>query len=229
MLAAVWHSVLRGWWLILLSIVITAGSAAFVVSRMVPVFRATTTLLLEPDPKLDPNQYIEVMSALSQRETINSVVRVAEGSAMQERVAELLKAERQVVAHSNISARLVPDTNLVVVDADSTVPEFAAAVANTVAAELHTQFSNTTVELKIVDRAVPPTSPAIPQPLNTILLGVVSGLVLGILFAVLGGLIQTMIGGRDDDSYDANDSAYEVVDGEDTSSAKTQPLYTTRT
>lgn len=178
---------LRGWWLILLAVLVTAGSAAYAVSLQAPVYRATTTVQLRPSELLDdPRLLIDAQNSLERRTTINTLARNAMGSSMKDQVAKALGIPLEVVEDAEIAAIVVPETNLIEVSARSTEPSYAAAIANTVSEALRKQVPDRVMEMTIIDRAVPPTVPIEPQPTRTITLGVLFGLVLGIGFALLG-------------------------------------------
>jgi capsular polysaccharide biosynthesis protein len=182
---------LRGWWLILLAVLVTAGSAAWAVSQQSPVYRATTTVQLSPSDQLDdPRLLIDAQNSLERRTTINTLARNAMGSSMQDQVAKALGIPLEVVEDAEIAAIVVPETNLIEVSARSTEPSYAAAISNTVSEALRKQVPDRVLQMAIIDRAVPPTAPIEPQPTRTITLGVMFGLVLGIGFALLGYALQ---------------------------------------
>lgn len=184
---------LRGWWLILLAVLVTAGSAAYAVSLQAPVYRATTTVQLSPNDQLDdPRLLIDAQNSLERRTTINTLARNAMGSSMQDQVAKALGIQLEVVKNAEISAIVVPETNLIEVSARSVEPNYAAAIANTVSEALRKQVPGRVMQMTIIDRAVPPSAPIEPQPTRTITLGVMFGLVLGIGFALLGYALQRM-------------------------------------
>lgn len=224
-LATFFKVLLRSWWLIALSVVTTAGSAAYVVSKQDPIYSASATMLLKASPNLEPNQYINAINALSRVETINSLARIAEGSSMRERVAKTLNTQPAVIAGSELTARVLPDTNLIEIRANSPEPALAAAIANGVAEELRKEIPDRALQMDITDRASASTSPIAPQPTRTITLGVLFGLVLGIVFALVGYLLQSLRQPRASDDDDAD--AVQVGNGElAANSAKTQQLFT---
>lgn len=225
-LATFFRIVLRSWWLIALSVVTTAGSAAWVVSKQDEIYRASATMLLKASPNLEPNQYINAINALSRVETINSLARIAEGSSMRERVAKALNTQPEVIAASEVTAQVLPDTNLIVIRANSPEPPLAAAIANAVAEELRKEIPNGALQMDITDRATPPTSPIAPQPTRTITLGVLFGLALGIAFALLGYALQSFRSARAED--DEDDVEPGLIGGAEITpgSAKTQQLFT---
>lgn len=183
--------VIRGWWLIVLATIVTAGSAAYAVSQKEPVYRATARVMLQPSLLLgDARQYLDAMNALDKRTTINTLARNATGSSMQDKVAKALNVPVSVVQDADLTAVVVPETNLIELRAQSTKPELAAAISNTVAELLQNQVPERVIELEISDRATPPASPVEPQPVRVITLGVLFGIVLGIAFSVLGYFLQ---------------------------------------
>ncbi|HEX6287619.1 MAG TPA: Wzz/FepE/Etk N-terminal domain-containing protein [Herpetosiphonaceae bacterium] len=213
---------LRGWWLILLAVLVTVGSAAYAVSLQAPVYRATTTVELRPSGLLDdPRQIIDAQNSLERRTTINTVARNAMGSSMQEQVASTLGIQLEVVKDADIAAIVIPETNLIEISARSTEPTYAAAIANTVAEQLRKELPEKVLQMVITDRAAPPTTPVEPQPTRTITLGALFGLALGIGFALLGHVLQRM---RVPASADVPDET-DTVDAR-TNGGKTQQLFT---
>lgn len=213
--------ILRGWWLIILAVLVTAGSAAYAVSLQLPVYRATTTVQLKPSDLLDdPRLVIDAQNSLERRTTINTVARNAMGSSMQEQVAKTLGIEVDVVKNAEITAIVVPETNIIEISARSVDPGYAAAISITVAEELRKQLPEKVLQMVITDRAVPPSAPIEPQPTRTITLGVMFGLALGIGFALLGYALQRLRGN--------NAAVPDAVESLDTraNGAKTQQFFT---
>lgn len=195
--------ILRGWWLILLAVLVTAGSAAYAVSLQLPVYRATTTVQLQASSMLDePRLIIDAQNSLERRTTINTVARIAIGNSMQEQVAKTLGIELDVVRNAEITSIVVPDTNVIEISARSVDPGYAAAIANTVAEELRKRLPERVLQMAIIDTAVAPTAPIEPQPTRTITLGVMFGLVLGVSFALLGYALQRLRARPELDSLD---------------------------
>lgn len=185
---------LRNWWLIILSVITTAGSAYYVVRGQQPIYRAGTTVELRCNTALEPAQCVSALGLLDRRTVINTTARKATGSAMQEQVAKTLGIPVTYIADADLSAIVVPEANLIEIRALSTDANLAAAITNKVAEELSTQIPEKVLQLDVIDAAVPPTSPIEPQPFRTITLGVVFGLALGVVFALLGYMIQSLRG-----------------------------------
>lgn len=183
----------RNWWLIVLAVVLTTGSTAFFVLRQQPIYRAVTTVELKPSVAIeDPNSILNVVNALTRRNTINTIARKATSTTMQEQVAQKLNVSRDVIADANITAIALPETNLLEIRAESTSPEFAAAICNTVAQAVLGQTLEKVIEMEVIDPATPPETPIAPQPVRVITLGMVFGLILGIIFALLEYVVQSL-------------------------------------
>jgi polysaccharide biosynthesis transport protein len=177
--------VLRGWWLILLAVLVTAGSTAFFVSRQTPEYRASTTVELLPLSALEARDVVNVYDLLDKRSISNTLARKAEGSAMAQQVANKLGIDVSVVTSANISAIVLPDSNIIEVSASSSSPDLAAAIGNTVAEEMLGQTPDKILEVEAIDRALPPGTPIAPQPTRMLILGLISGLVLGVIFVLV--------------------------------------------
>lgn len=210
--------VLRGWWLILLATLATVASASYTVSRKPLLYRATARVVLQPSLLLpEARQVLDAMNALDKRTTINTLARNATGNSMQNKVATVLKVPPEVIDEADITAVVVPETNLIEIRAQSNSPEAAAAIANTVADQLRTQVPQRVIELEITDRAEPPTFAIEPQPVRILTLAMVFGVVVGIGFALLGHFVQQYGGSL-------GKSPQPVLDAE-AANAKTQQFY----
>jgi capsular polysaccharide biosynthesis protein len=184
---------LRNWWLVVLSVVITAGSSAVFVYMQQPIYRASTTVELRPSLTLEnPNEVLNTINALTRRNTINTIARKATSTAMMQQVADALGVPVSAIQGARLAAIVIPDTNLIEVRAESTSPEFAASVANTVAQKMLGQTLEKVIQMEVIDVALPPTGQIEPQPQRVITLGLFFGLILGLMFAVLEHVIQQM-------------------------------------
>jgi capsular polysaccharide biosynthesis protein len=190
-LATFFRVLLRNWWLIVLSVITTAGSAAWVVSRQSPRYAATAQVWLRPSESLqEPRQVVDVFVALDKRTMINTIARMATSTSMMEHVSRSLGILPIVIEESELTAVVLPDTNLIDIRATNTNPELAAAIVNSVAQGLQAQVPDKALQLDIINAAAPPTEPVYPQPVRTITLGVLFGLALGIMFALFGYMLQ---------------------------------------
>lgn len=186
--------VLRGWWVIALAVLVTVASTAFFVSRQAPEYRSSTTVELIPFAGLEAREVVDVYNLLDKRNLSNTLARKAEGSAMAEVVAAKLGVDIGVVTRADITAIVLPDSNIIEVSASSSNSELAAAISNTVAEEMLGQTPDKILQLEAIDRAAPPASPIEPQPSRMLVLALMSGLVLGVGFVILEHLVRGTTG-----------------------------------
>lgn len=116
-----------------------------------------------------------------------------------------------------ITATVVPDTVIVTIEVTSSDPQQAAEIANALGTSLisaaqrieapvvQTPVKGTVpkadlspVKITVVNRASVPTSPANPQTLLKIALGLLVGLALGLIIALIRGSLDNRVRGEDD-------------------------------
>lgn len=185
---------LRGWWIMALAVIVTTASTAFFVSRQTPEYRATTTVELVPQAVLDQRYVIDVYNLLDKRNISNTIARKAEGSAMAQLVADKIGVDLSVVDKADIAATVLPDSNLIEIQASNASPDLAAAICNAVAEEMLGQTPDKILQVEALDRATPPSSPIAPQGTRMLMLALFSGLVLGIVFILLNNTLRGTAG-----------------------------------
>lgn len=223
-LATFFRIVLRYWWLILLSMLTTVGMAAYVVSKQPKQYLAAAQVQLTANPQLELRQQIDVANVLRDRTAITTLASIARGLQMQETVAKKLNVQVEDIANAELTTAVVPSTSLIDITAQSTDPRFAAAISNTVADELVAQNRGKPILVDVSSRAVAPTDPFRPQPVQTITLAVLFGIVLGVVFALIGYVLRN--------NWASTPAIEEETEQDNTfvrpreSSAQTQQLYT---
>lgn len=183
--------VLRGWWVVALAALVTLGSTAFFVSRQAPEYRAITTVELVPHAGLGAGDAVDVYNLLDKRNISNTMARKAEGSSMAQLVAEKLAVSQALIDNAEISAVVLPDSNIIEIRASSTDRDLAADIANTVADEMLGQNRAKILQIAAIDRADPPRAPISPQLSRMLTLALVSGLVLGVLLVLIEHMLSS--------------------------------------
>jgi capsular polysaccharide biosynthesis protein len=181
---------IRGWWIIALSVVVTTTSTAFFVSQQAPIYRASTTIELIPHVDLSARDVVDVYGLLDKRNLSNTLARKAEGASMAQVAAARLGVDDSLIRDAEVSALVLPDSNIIEIQATSTNRDLAAAICNTIAEEMLGQAPNKILQIEPIDAATPPSSPITPQPARMIMLAVVSGLALGIIFVLLEHILR---------------------------------------
>jgi len=122
-----WQTFLRWWWLIVACTVLAAGSAYVISSRMTPVYSATATLLVQQAPATSVADYTALLTSERLASTYAEMLTAR---------PVLEETQRRLGLSSlpdSVSVSVVRDTQLLSLNAESTDPELAAMIANTVA------------------------------------------------------------------------------------------------
>jgi len=122
-----WQTFLRWWWLIVACTVLAAGSAYVISSRMTPVYSATATLLVQQAPAANVTDYTALLTSERLASTYAEMLTAR---------PVLEETQRRLGLSSlpgGVSVSVVRDTQLLSLNAESTDPELAAMIANTVA------------------------------------------------------------------------------------------------
>jgi non-specific protein-tyrosine kinase len=116
-------------WLIVLATLLAAG-AAYGASRMqVPIYRATTTLMINQAP----NEQVDYTAILTSERLARTYAEMLTNRPVLEEVIQRLGSlESPEVLRGMVSVQLVRDTQLITVSVEHASPAWAAAIANTV-------------------------------------------------------------------------------------------------
>lgn len=189
----------RGWIVLLVCLVATAA-AFYVTEQMTPVYRSSTTILVNQTSTPESIQYNDVLT--SERLT-NTYAELAKQRTVISQVIEQLDLQMTPSElDSKIAVAPIEETQLLRLHVEDPDPALAASIANTTAqvfiADNTNQLSNRPGTVSITELAQEPASPFKPNVrLNTILAAV-----LGIM---IGGAIAFLVEYLDDTVKTAQD------------------------
>src|SRR5215213_7668513 len=149
---AAWRGMLRFWWLPLLTLLLAIPAAWFFTARQQNIYRASTTVIVGPNRRItNAREITEVYNTLDRRSIMATLAKTPVTGAVKEQVA----AELGAVNDYEISAVVIPDTNILEISADGPNPETALQIANAIAGKtaLYAAGFYDTFELKILDPA----------------------------------------------------------------------------
>lgn len=144
--------------------------AAIIAAALPKRYRATAVGVVAPlTNSLSPSEAFHGVEALDRRSVVATVAALPSTSWSQRR-------------DYDISAAVLPNTNLVRIDVDANSPEMAASVANTTLNDLGAQTTSMFkyYGLTPVTRALPPAAAASPHRARILLAGLVIGLFLAV-------------------------------------------------
>ncbi|GAA2756002.1 polysaccharide biosynthesis tyrosine autokinase [Actinopolymorpha rutila] len=194
------------WKLLLVCVVVTVVVAAIVVLRTTPTYESTATLFVSVTPQDDSTTSAYQGSLLSQQRA-RSYADLVRGDAVTTAVVKKLRLPMSAAElSSHISARVLPDTILLEITTTDTDPARAQRINEAVsrqfvvfAKDLERPDARSPSPLRatVVDSPSRPDSPVAPQPVRTLALGLLAGLVLGAGVALLRELTDRTIKNTD--------------------------------
>jgi capsular polysaccharide biosynthesis protein len=199
-LRALVHIIFSRWWLVLPVFLVTLGVATALTMTQVPIYQASSTVVVSPSTNVQDETLTALAIIARQSEIADTYAQIAGSRTIRQSAAERLQLSPDQRRELSESARLVPGTTLLRIDASSPDPVVAAAYANAVSEVLveYVAANYGIFQLKILDTAVEPNRPISPEvPLN-IGLGAAGGLLLGIGLAVVSHLLSPTAAAKSD-------------------------------
>jgi capsular exopolysaccharide synthesis family protein len=182
-----WNALRRSWWLILLGPILAAGTAFFYSQSLTPIYRTSSTLLVNQTQVPGSIQYNDVLTSERLTNTYAALLREQRGylrSVIDE--LGLPMTEGQLAGKTDISA--VSNTQLLRITVEDASPMLAASIANTLGEafirENSTALSDTD-NMTLAVAAPIPTTPASPNISQNTLLAAMLGLMVVCGVAVL--------------------------------------------
>jgi diguanylate cyclase (GGDEF)-like protein len=180
---------LKGWWLILPAILISVSSAWLVTYSQTPIYRSTATFVVSPSSSFSTlNETLRGLDSLSKRDGIMSTyVEIATSSTVLNAACQDMGLAEDQLEHLAVSSELVPLTNIIKITAESDDPLIAKTCADTVGQETIAYVKNLyeIYDMKPLDPAYVPQSPAKPQKAHNLILATLLGSVVGVGSAFL--------------------------------------------
>lgn len=172
----------RGWWSGVLVLVVTLAAAHVMTSRQTPVYRASATVVAQPDPSLtETADLLRSLEALERRTILATFSELAMSERIRGRAADRLGIPVVDLRGYHITSSIVPNTNILRISAEGPdaggVARLAQAVAEVMgdeAQQLYRPFAVT-----ILSEAVTPRGPKLPDPRRNAVVATVLGLFLG--------------------------------------------------
>lgn len=195
---------LRKWWIVIPTFLITFTSGIVFTYTETPIYRATTTYVVAPGSSFeDVRSFTSGLSVLSQRgEIVSTFAEVASSRKIKELALNSLALE---LKHNySINSKLRSGTNVIEITVTGPDPVIVRDLANAVGSiiEEYVQGLYEVYNLVPLDEATIPSKPISPKTTNNIVLAVIFGLVLGgglaFLAEYLEAPLQTTVSGGSD-------------------------------
>lgn len=172
------------WWLVLLAVAGALGASALATARQQPLYRASASLVVAPTADVDaPADILRTLETLERRSIIATFARIPGSREAQRAVAAQLGLPS--LDGWRVDASVLPNTNILRIDAEGPDAARVAQVANA-AAEATRQEARALYRIftmRTLAEATPPTRPALPDWRRNLLVAAAIGLLLGVLGA----------------------------------------------
>jgi len=168
----------RGWWIAPPVFGLALAAAAFFTARQEPVHRATTMLVVTPNTSVEGTaDLIRGLETLERRTVLATFARIPMTAEMRLAVAQRLGLSGAQARSLDITASVVPNTNILRIDVDGPDPVQVAKAANE-AAELTREEARGLYRIftmRTLAAARPPARPIHPDPRRNLTVAAILG------------------------------------------------------
>jgi capsular polysaccharide biosynthesis protein len=186
----------RGWWIILLAVLGALNIALLTYYWSSPVYRASSRLVVTPTEELTDNrEMVDSLDTLDNRSIVSTYAEVLTSRTILEEAAAALQIEDSVLDDYDVSAVVLPETNVVQLSTTGPDPQYAMAITNAIGEKAITYIAGLSqiYELTILDPATASSRPISPKPMEDISLTVGVGLIIGLVLAFLYAQPQPIV------------------------------------
>ena len=177
----------RGWWLIPFAIAIALILAAVMTSRQRPTYRSSTTLIVVPAPETrDTGDILKSLETLERRTVVATFARIPSAPETRDAAGKSLSIGGEALRRYRIEGGVVPNTNIIRIDAEGPDADVTASLANAAAAVTNAQARALyrIYTMRMLARAVPEPRPIHPDVRRNYLVALVLGGMVGFLAAI---------------------------------------------
>lgn len=179
-LREIFFALLRRWWLFLLCLIIAVGTTYTVTFYyLTPVYKAETSLFLGKEK--DTIGSITYAQLEINNQLIVDYQQIIKSNLVTEAVISDLNLDMSVSEFkSRVGVEIIEDSRLFIISFESTNPQLAADVANTLAGVIVEKAAEIidVKNVKVIDIAKVPTAPVKPNKIKNLILAAAAGIIL---------------------------------------------------
>jgi capsular polysaccharide biosynthesis protein len=176
----------RQWWIVATVWALTMAATMLFTARQVPVYRASTSLVVVPDAKIqDPADVLRSLDTLDRRTIIATLARLPMTPESRSAAADALGVPLADIRDYTVLAGVVPNANIIKIDVEGIDAERAAALCNALARVVSTSAPQLyrIFTLQMIERATPRSRPVRPDMRRNLVVGAIVGLLVGAAIA----------------------------------------------
>lgn len=177
-----------GLWIMPVMLTLSVGTAFLVTSRQTPTYRSSATVAVVPSVTISEGpELLRSLETLERRTVIATFAQIPATRRIREAAARDVGLAADSLPAYHLHALVIPNTNLIRIEAEGPDPARTAALANalviTTATEARSLYR--VFELTAVADAVRPAGPVAPNPRRAIALAAMLGAFLGVVATYL--------------------------------------------
>ncbi|MGD8457121.1 MAG: diguanylate cyclase [Anaerolineales bacterium] len=193
------QTLIRGWWIILLTVLFALAASLGASYMIAPQFEAISRFILSPSSlsaypaeELNPNTLLQSIDTINNQMVVNTYAEVMRSNLTYVNALELLQLQTDDLMDYSYAVVVLPNSSVLELSVEGPDPEITAKLANSIGYETiaYTRGLNQLFNLDFLDTALPPTEPIRPQPLRDAFLAGVFGLIGGGILAVLNDQLR---------------------------------------
>jgi len=178
----------RGWWLILISALVAVNfSLIYSYFVVVPQYEAVARFIVSPNlQNIESRDLINSLEALDKRSIISTYAEVVNSRQIFNGTVELLNQDPANFTAYTTDVTVLPEANIIRFSVRGPDPDVAALLANNVGqyAIDYVRALYVIYNIDFLDKAVPPTVPFKPSPVQDASLALLLGIVVGVGLAI---------------------------------------------
>lgn len=176
--------ILRGWWLVIPAVLISVVTGLIVTFSQTPIYRSTATFVVSPSASLEEfSSFMRSLDALNKRDNfVSTYSQIAASRTVRGSVYGELGLTPAQIRNLNVSAELIPATNIIQVTVESDDPVIAKSVADLVGEKTieYVEDLYEPYDMKPLDRAFVPPLPSKPLLVRNLIVAAILGMVVGV-------------------------------------------------
>ena len=188
----------RGWWMIVLTMVVAVNTSLLISYFTVPIYRATMRFILSPNAVVYESSWdiVSSLDVLEGRSIINTYKEVLESPSIYGNSPEFQNVDLvDLKTNYDISVAVVPDTNILEMLVDGPDPEQVLFLANSIGSQALDYMNQLypVYNFNILDHPQLPTEPIRPVTLQNAGLALLLGAIIGVVLAFSRDQLQNTI------------------------------------
>lgn len=186
----------RGWPAIAIVFGVSIVAAYVLTKLQTPRYESSSVLVVAPAASSsEPRAVIDSIESLERRTVIATFARLASTDVLRESVTARLAIPPNRARAYRLNATVVPNTNMIRIDAEGPDASTTASFANVAALETARESQNLyrVYALRLVNRATPAPAPSHPDPKRNMVIAAIVGAALGAAAALAIDRLRTRV------------------------------------